>query len=187
MIILITGLPGSGKTLVASKLLSILSKEYFVKQYNTDVIRKKLFFSSTEDKTRIDRDFTKEELIRTYNCLYFVIEEVLSCNPKTIIITDGTYRTLKQRMTVKQIAEEHNVPYLLVQVKTEENILIPRIEKRFSEGIGSGVAGYKKVKPEYESPELEEEHYIIHNNDDLTRLEAKVAELVKIIHQTKNL
>lgn len=135
MIICITGLPGSGKTASAELIIQELGKYAPVIHLTSDLIRTALY--TQEALTQSDfylRDFTPDELTRSYNGLYFVIETILAANPNCIIVTDGTYRESKQRIMLELVADKFQLPFHLIHIDVDERVRDRRGRKRLQAG-----------------------------------------------------
>lgn len=154
MIICITGLPGSGKSTVASLLQKELEsqKGIVVHHYTTDWMRLKLFPELANNPFQHGRDFTPDELEKSYSGLCTLFEKELHSNKHLILLTDGTYRKESQRDVLRKVAERYGVPFALVKVEVREDTVLKRIQKRFEAGEGSGCESYLSAKMQYEEP-----------------------------------
>ncbi|KKU56240.1 MAG: hypothetical protein UX77_C0002G0011 [Parcubacteria group bacterium GW2011_GWA1_47_11] len=153
MIICITGLPGSGKSAVAIALKQELEqKGRRVRHYTTDWMRLKLFPHLETDKSQLGRDFTPDELERSYNALYMLFGELLEADKTLVLLTDGTYRKESQRNSLRQIAARHSVPFALIRVVVDEDTMLARLQQRLEAGGGSGPDSYLAAKAQYEEP-----------------------------------
>jgi len=174
MLIMITGLPGSGKTTVAKYIqeyFNSINQLYFY--YNTDSLRNLLFtIQNTED-----RDFTEEELTLTYKVLSSIVSEVLNLKEKRVVIVDGFFRSRSQRLLLKDIAKTSHENTLHIHVESKDGNIIKRLEKRYREGRGSGTKSFKVSRVKVESLE-DEERKVISNNGNLAELEKEVLNLM---------
>lgn len=180
MIICITGLPGSGKSTV-SKFL----KEHFenncvlVRHYTTDWMREKLYPELRHDDVKFDRDFTHDELARSYNGIFMLFDELLRVNKHLVIITDGTYRKRSQRDFLAKIAKRHGVQFYLILVLVKnKNIHIKRLNKRKQKRSGSGLEAFESAVKAYEYPSKEEKAISIFNDENLNTLRKTVDRLI---------
>jgi len=181
MIICITGLPGSGKSTVADLLKEELERNvHRVRHYTSDWMRFRLFPELVGDSTQHGRDFTQNELERSYNGLYMLFEELLGADPSLVILTDGTYRKESQRKSLREIARRHGVPFILVKVYAEEKATLMRLRERLASGTGSGPESYLSTKAVYEDPL---DAYQLENTGDKKALQGKVRALVRAILQ----
>jgi predicted kinase len=181
MLICTTGLPGSGKSTVADLLKEELERNgRKVRHYTSDWMRFKLFPKLVGNSAHRGRDFTQDELERSYNGLYLLFEELLSADPALVIITDGTYRKESQRNSLREIARRHKVPFVLIKVCVDEAVAIARLNERLAAGEGSGPESYLSAKAVYE--ELSNA-LVLKNNADKEALKKEVRILVKTILQ----
>ena len=178
-IICITGLPGSGKSTVADILTKTLKiRGINTLHYTSDWVRYKLYPKLLTDKNHYYRDFTQDELERSYNGLFMLIDELLKINPDLTIITDGTYRLESHRTRLKEISSRHKREYKIIKVAADEKKLIPRLEKRLKSKKGFGIMNYFEAKKVYEEPK--EDIFYIDNNNNLKDLTSQIDEFVNI-------
>lgn len=177
MIICISGLPGTGKTTIANSIKKILKeKKIRFFHYTTDWIRYKLYpelLGDRESKDKIFQDFTPDQLARSYNGLYMLIDQLLEANPQLVIITDGQFRKESQRVQLAEIAKKHETECFILKTEVEEKVILSRLEQRLETGKGSGKANYLAVKDQYEEP-TGENLIVIKNNGNLKSLESEI-------------
>lgn len=179
MIICITGFPGCGKSTVAELLKQELEqKGRTVRHYTTDWMRFKLFPELVENAAELGRDFTTDELERSYNGLFMLFEELIETDPALVIITDGTYRKESQRNSLREIARRHKVPFVLIRVTAGEDAIITRLDERLAKGAGSGPESYRVARAVYEEPS---NAHSIDNTGDRTALQKGVKLIVQDI------
>lgn len=134
MIICITGLPGSGKTTLAQLLYDKLKlKGYSVSHFTSDQVRQHLFQQDLYIEGQTDRDFTDDELMRSYNGLFMLIEKIQQTNPDQIIITDGTFRDAASRVLLNVIANQIGADFKLIKISAPQKALKNRLSKRHQE------------------------------------------------------
>lgn len=142
----ITGLPGSGKSTVARMLTeALVAKGIQTVNYTTDWVRLQLYPELLKDETYLGRDFTPDELRRSYNGLFMLIDEVLKYSPITVI-TDGTFRLEAQRARLREIALQNKRRFGLIKVNADPEKVLPRLEQRLSRKEGFGVTNYNSAK-----------------------------------------
>lgn len=175
----ITGLPGNGKSTVANILVRHLrERSNPTVQYATDWIKDHLY-PELLDETRWFREWGPDEFIRTYNGLYMLIDEVFKYSPLTVV-TDGTFRFDVQRARLREIALQNNRRFNLIKVNADEEIVVPRLEERFRQGQGDGVASYYSAKNVYEEPTGEV--FCIDNDGDLNNLNVQIEKFVSSLY-----
>lgn len=177
MLILVTGLPGSGKSKCVDYLkeyLNIHNKNYI--HYSTDTIRNFVFQLSNH----VDRDFTHEELNLTYQILYQLISGIMGIEHEKVLIVDGFFRKREQREKVKEISQMKNIQVCHFLIETNEKLIVDRVKNRFQKGMGPGIQGFLNAKYGFE--EIINENVIRISNDgtikDLRR--SVITEMQKI-------
>lgn len=164
MLILISGLPGSGKTKIAREL----SKRLNLPILSTDEIRKKLFKKPK---------YTKFEKWLIYKVMFLVAEELLK--NKIGLILDATFSGRSSRNWAKKIAKRYKTPFKIIEVRCQEKILLERIEKRIKEGSLSDADRkiYFKIKREFEP--IKERHIIIDNSKSFRETKKQIEKISK--------
>src|SRR3989344_4375767 len=175
MIICITGLPGSGKSTVAELLKQEMEGcGRKVRHFTSDWMRHKLFPELVPAATERGRDFTPDELERSYNGLYMLFEELLRVDPTLVILTDGTYRTESQRSILREMSRHCNVGFFLIKVWMKEEAALTRFRERLASGAGSGPESYFSAKAAYEEPT---DAFVLGNTGNKKALQKKVSTL----------
>jgi predicted kinase len=115
MLILICGLPATGKSTVARRLAKLLKAEVL----RTDTIRKKIFHKPSY--TEGEKDFI-------YKTLFLLADILLKYDVNVII--DGTFYKEKLRREPKNIAARRGKKFFLIETRCPEDIVIKRLEGR---------------------------------------------------------
>ena len=141
--VLITGLPGAGKTSLAKELE--LASAYC--RITTEEIRGRLF---QDDLNFDDRDLTDQERSFVYRTVSILADYLLGAGIS--ILVDGVFRSRNERREMEQIARKHNARFQGVHLSCAEGTIIDRLRSRKAMGTmsPSGIAGYFKVKPTFE-------------------------------------
>ncbi len=146
MLILICGLPGTGKSTVANAL----ARKIGATVLRTDEIRKKLF-----EEPR----YSEEEKELVYRVIFLIAEHLLrnGCN----VIIDGTFYKRALRRRIYEIAEGTRSGMEVVECVAPEYLIKRRMEsgrKRMSLS-DADYEIYKKIKEEFEP--IERKHIVI--------------------------
>ncbi len=142
-VILVIGLPGSGKTSVASKFADF----YGYPLLTSEEILAQLL---SRDQLDEDRDFSPDELALTYRLMTYIADLLLEGGSGVVI--DGVFRSVDQRESVFEISKKHGARVLAFEVTCEEPVLLERIQRRKQQGTVSpgGVDAYHKLAAEFE-------------------------------------
>ncbi|MEE9323010.1 MAG: nucleoside monophosphate kinase [Candidatus Aenigmarchaeota archaeon] len=145
-LILVCGLPGTGKTTVAEKIAD--KTKSFV--FNTDIIRKELFGKPK---------YTKKEKSLVYDLLFEMAEKFLK-SAKNVVL-DGTFYKKELRKRVKEMAKKTDSEFHVVEVRCDEEILKERMGKRTKQKTPSDADFeiYMKIKKEFEP--VREKHFVV--------------------------
>jgi len=142
-VVLIIGLPGTGKTTLGERFASLLGWTLIT----TERIRADLFGSETVTE---DRDFTPDEIAITYRAVSLLARHLLSAGAS--IVVDGVFRSHEQRQLILDVAKDAGATFLGVHTTCSELVVIERLTKRKTLGTVSpaGAIGYQKIKNEFE-------------------------------------
>ncbi len=144
-IILIFGLPGSGKTTLSRGL----SQEIKVPLLTTEYIRSRLF---NEICVKGDKDFSKKELDITYNTILVCAEYLVASG--SAVIVDGVYRFQSQREQIKNLANKVGIKFFPIFLHCLDEVIIDRLiaKKKIDSIAPAGVETFKRIKRQYEYP-----------------------------------
>ena len=142
MLILVCGLPGTGKTTLAGRI----AKEYSAIHLNTDIIRRKYLK---------ERTYSEEEKKMIYEKLFSEAEK--SLNEGKTVVLDGTFYKKELRNKATDIAEK----FTIIECVLDEKVLKERIGKRAMCNVASeaNYDVYLKVKEQFEP--IEQEHLVL--------------------------
>ena len=144
MLIVVTGLPGTGKTTIAEAL----AKEVDAVVFSTDKIRKMIFEKPVYDE---------EDKRIVYNELFSQTGKYLAVGKSVIL--DGTFYTKVLRERAKEVGKSFCEKVFFVYCDTPEDLLKERINKRKDEFSDADYSVYLKIKKIFE--EFEEDVIII--------------------------
>lgn len=146
MLLVVFGLPATGKTFLAKELASELGFLHL----NTDNTRKKILSRP---------GYTHKEKELVYNKMFEFVLDYLKRGDDVII--DGTFYKADLRKKIKKIAREANTNPIFIELTAPEEVVRGRIsgrEKRPDES-DADFHIYKKIASEFEP--LEEYHLVI--------------------------
>lgn len=135
MIIIITGLPGTGKTTIANEL----AKEIDAVVFSTDKIRKKIFKNPV---------YNEEDKRIVYNELFSQAEKYAKMGRNVIL--DGTFYTKALRNRAKEVGTLLSQKVYFVYCKTPEDILKKRIDNRKDKFSDADYNVYLEMKKIFE-------------------------------------
>ncbi len=145
LLVLIVGLPGTGKSTLAKRLADVFDCTVIT----TEVVRSQLF---NENQIMEDRDFTQEELDITYRAIALLCENLLAA--KARVIVDGVFRSQSERNKIIDIAQKNNAKFIGIYTYSKtDDIVLDRLRRRKQMGTASpaGDKAYYKIKKEFES------------------------------------
>jgi len=144
MLIVVTGLPGTGKTTIAETL----AKDIDAIVFSTDKIRKMIFEKPV---------YNEEDKRIVYNELFSQTGKYLAIGKNVIL--DGTFYTKALRERAKEIGKSFCEEVYFVYCETPEELLKKRINKRKDTFSNADYSVYLKMKKIFE--EFEEDVIII--------------------------
>ena len=152
MIVIVFGLPGSGKSYFASRLAAMIHADYI----NSDKLRRMMI-----DK----RTYTANEKLAVYDEM---LKQAMEARKKhTNIVLDATfYKNAIRKIFIDGV--ENGGGIIFIEVRAEESLIRERLKKprKFSE---ADVEVYEKIKIQWEP--LNKEHLILHStNDNISKM-----------------
>ncbi len=144
MMVIVCGLPGSGKTTFAKKLSPSINAIVL----STDKIRKELIASPTYGKG--ERRLIYDVMILLAKYLY---DSGINC------ILDATFNREESRIEVKKKLGIPDKEFFVIECMCPENIIISRIKERKNDYSDANVEVYQKMKKIYEP--VQEKHITI--------------------------
>ncbi len=166
VLVVISGLPGTGKTFFSSKLAEKLP---FV-ILESDALRKSLFPNPA---------YTQKESAALFRYIYLLIERLLGQGIP--IILDATNLSESNRERLYNIADRMKARLVIVSIKAPPDIVRERLLKRATSGEGKSDADwsiYLKMKPSVEK--IRRKHYVVDTSRNITPV------LEKIIREITN-
>ena len=137
MIIIICGLPGSGKTYIANKLSSFFDTFVIL---SSDKIRKELF--KVPSYSRFERSLVYDVMILIAKYLH---SEHISC------VIDGTFNRNKSRNEVREKLGLKLNEFCIIECTCPENLIMSRLLARNSDDLSDAdISIYWKMKKIYE-------------------------------------
>lgn len=134
MVILVFGLPGTGKTYFSEKL----AEEINAVHLNTDLIREKLNFTGRYDEK------TKQQV---YNELFKKTQ--MEFRKGADVIVDGTFHKKRRREQVKNLTTAANRKIYFIEIKAEESTARKRL-KEVRKHSDADLDVYEKIKSKFE-------------------------------------
>ena len=150
MIVIVFGLPGSGKSYFASHLASMINAEYI----NSDKVRKTMFDTRT---------YSKKEKLAVYNEMISQIGEAIRQHKDLVL--DATFYKNDIRKRFLNEAENNN-GIVFIEIRAEEDLIRERL-KRPRKHSEADLKVYQKIKKQWEP--FKETHLILQSTDDNIR------------------
>lgn len=147
MIVIVFGLPGSGKSYFASRLAKTINAEYV----NSDRLRKEMF------KERV---YSEQEKKMVYKKMLEQMEDAVEQNNNLVL--DATFhRKDVRKMFVDEMKDKGGVVF--IEIEADENIIRERVEKEraYSE---ADFEVYKLISQHHEP--LDEPHLVLKSTND---------------------
>ena len=144
MLVIVCGLPGTGKTTFAKKLAPLINAIIL----STDKIRKELIASPT---------YGKEEQKLIYDVMILLAKYLGDASKNCIL--DATFNKRYSRTEVKNKLKIPDKEFFVVECTCPENTIISRLKERKNDYSDAGIEIYQKMKKIYEP--LKEKHITI--------------------------
>lgn len=156
MIVIVFGLPGSGKSYFAERLAKQLEGEYV----NSDRLRKELFATPS---------YSEEEKAAVYSIMLEQMKKAI--NQKRNIVLDATFHQEKSRRPFIEEAGKESIVF--IEVKTAEAITRERL-KRTRPYSDADFEVYRLLQPHWEP--ISGEHLVLEStNENIEHMLQKAA------------
>jgi predicted kinase len=146
MIIIVFGLPGSGKSFFASRLAAMIKAEYI----NSDKVRRKLF---------LRRSYSTHEKLSVYNVMLEQMMEIVK-KKKNVVLDATFYKNAIRKRFIKKTQNKNYIKFIEVRAGaslTKNRLKTPREDSEADFGV------YKKIKLSWEP--LPDPHLILHSTN----------------------
>jgi predicted kinase len=180
-LVVIAGLSGAGKSAVATALQARIGLAHI----NSDVVRKRLAgvpLGAHPRPVAYDTGlYTPELSARTYQTLFDEAAAALAAGRGVIL--DATFQLRVGRDTARSLAQQHDVPLLIVECRCAEEEVRRRLQQRVERGDSESDADwnvYLEQRRRFEPFGPEEDRLIVDTAASTDELTAAIeAELVK--------
>ncbi len=148
MIIIVFGLPGSGKSYFAMKLAKKLQARYV----NSDVIRNELFAV---------KEYSQEEKMKVYNEMIREMKKAIQQNAN--IILDATFYKKSIRNKFSEAVKEFGQSIIFIEVWAGQKIIIERLSRK-RQYSDADYSVHLFIKEVFEP--MKREHLILHSTQE---------------------
>lgn len=152
MLVLVCGLPGTGKSTIARNLASRMNAAIL----RTDSVRKELIEKP---------EYSDEEKELVYRTTLLIAKYLLSAGKSVII--DGTFYKKSLRARAYEVAEKTGSALEIIECTCPEDVIIKRMKRRKGREALSDAdyEVYRKIKEEFEP--IERKHVVIDTSKNL--------------------
>ena len=169
MIVIICGLPGTGKTTLAKNLAPLINALVL----STDKIRKELIITPT---------YTEQERKLVYNVLILMAKYLHSIGANCVL--DATFNSESSRKEVKEKLNLSRDQIRVVECVCPENDVISRLKDRKNDYSDADFSIYMKMKQMYEP--VKGKHLVIDTSRQTSYVNLKKIITDNILKNTKN-
>ena len=148
MIIIVFGLPGSGKSYFASRLAERINARYV----NSDLIRRELFDV---------RKYSSEEKMSVYNVMFTEMKKAILQNKSMVL--DATFYKKSIRNKFIEAVNEMGKRIIFIEIRADQKIITERLSRK-RENSEADYSVYLQIKEVFEP--MEEEHLILQSTQE---------------------
>jgi predicted kinase len=167
MVVIVFGLPGSGKSFFASRLASMINA-YYIK---SDRVRKEMLKK---------RNYSVKEKLSVYNAMLSQLIEAKKQN-KNIVVDATFYKNEIRRNFINKAPANDSI--LFIEVIADESLIRERLKKT-REDSEADFEVYKKIKEEWE--QMDEPHLVLKSTDEnINEMLLKTTDYLQIKDDTR--
>jgi aminoglycoside phosphotransferase family enzyme/predicted kinase len=158
LLVITRGVSGSGKSTVAAQLLEHLGAI----RIRSDVERKRIYGIAPGETAAAENNsgiYTPEATQRTYDRLRELAGQVIDAGYPIII--DAAFLQHAQRMPFQQLAIQKQVPYIILSLEADTQVLQQRVEERRGDASDAGLSVLEQQLLGQELPVGDEQPYLI--------------------------
>jgi len=148
MIIMVFGLPGSGKSYFAERLVKVYKAAYL----SSDRVRKEI---------SNDPEYSEDQKLRIYESMLSRIENL--CKENAFVVLDATFYKKSIRQQFIEKADLIYQQLVFIEVQASEGIIYDRVS-RPRDRSDADFEVYKTIKRQFEP--LEESHLVLQSTND---------------------
>jgi predicted kinase len=165
MVVLIMGLPGSGKSFFASRLAEVLHADYI----SSDRLRRNMFTKIT---------YSAQEKERVYDEMLLHMRQSLKHN-KSVVVDATFYKNGIREKFRSEIGESGSMVF--IEVIAPESLIKERLMQAREES-DADFEIYKMIHAAWEP--YEEKHLVLHSSNE--NIEIMLQEAINYLHSIKN-
>ena len=147
MVVIVFGLPGSGKSYFASRLANLINAEYI----NSDIVRR-----TFPDK----KTYSLNEKLSVYNEMLRRMKEMLKEN-RNLVLDATFYKSDIRRKFINEANPNEKISF--IEVRANESVISERLKKTRTDSEADFDV-YKKIKNEWEP--FNQDHLILQSTDN---------------------
>ncbi len=169
VLVLVSGLPGTGKSYLSARL----AKELDFIILESDALRKLLFPSPV---------YSAEESSYLFQVIHLLLEQLLKKGISLIL--DATNLSESHREHLYHIADQCNSKLVLIEVKAPPEVVYNRLERRRSdrdkgEGTKSDADWMVYQKMKHNAEKIKRQHYSVDTSQDISPAITKIVRAIK--------
>ena len=158
VLVMLSGLPGSGKSHLASEIC----RRYPLAHLESDALRKALFKRP---------GYTQQESSRVFAAVHALLDSLLARGAPALL--DATNLKEAHRQPVYDIAERHNAKLIIVQTIAPEAVVRRRMGARLAganplDRSDAGIDVYEAMRDEAEP--IQREHLVVDTSGDVSSI-----------------
>lgn len=167
MVVIVFGLPGSGKSFFASRLAGMING-YYIK---SDRVRKEILNK---------RNYSVEEKLSVYNAMLSQLIKAAKQNKN--IVVDATFYKNEIRINfISKVPENELIVF--IEVIADESLIMERLKKP-REDSEADFEVYKKIKEEWEP--MDEPHLVLKSTDEnINEMLLKTTDYLQLKNDTR--
>lgn len=160
MIVIVFGLPGSGKSYFADRLAARIEADYI----SSDRVRKKMF---------VNRKYSENEKLSVYNEMLGQTRQAVEQN-KSLVVDATFYKDVIRKKFINEVGRN----ILFIEVKADEFVIKERLKQRRADSEADFKV-YQNIQAQFEP--MKEPHLILYSfHDNIDEMMNQALKYLKI-------
>jgi len=172
MIIIVMGLPGTGKSTVIEQISQLIKIDRII---SSDNLRHEIF-SHYYDSGSHSQLYQSEFVQIVYNLINLILSKYISTEENVVI--EATYHLKERRNALQSVLDDRGIPYLFLVLEATDEIIESRMTEERKDHSEADFNVYYQLKAELEAPPNKSPYYWISTDQSLNKTTKQIKKIL---------